>query len=69
MSILALSKATGISYTTLHPHVRHGKAVSLETAKRLEAWSAGGIKAAEVLGIQDHASAPQDLQAPAPPAA
>jgi hypothetical protein len=51
LSILALSKATGISYSTLHPHVRRGKGLSLNTARRLEEYSSGAMTAADVLGL------------------
>lgn len=50
-SIYWLSNETGIAYSTLHPHVAHGKDLSVETAKKLEEWSDGEINAAEVLRL------------------
>lgn len=46
-----LSIATGISYSTLHQHVKHGGRISLRTAKRLEVWSEGQMTVAEILGL------------------
>ena len=50
-SILALAKLSGVSYQTLHPHVRHGRQLGLQAAKKLEAATGGEITAAEVLGL------------------
>lgn len=57
MSINALARETGIAYTTLHPHIRHGKELSVETARRLEEWSGGEMNAAEILGLRPAAVA------------
>lgn len=51
-TIYWLSKETGIAYTTLHPHVAHGKELGLETAKKLEEWSDGEMSAIEILGLE-----------------
>lgn len=52
MSILALSNATGIAYSTLQPHVANGKRLSVRTAETLEKWSKGEMSAAEILGLK-----------------
>jgi len=51
MPILQLCKRSGVSYGTLHRHVRHGRPVSLVTARKLAAASDGAITEAEVLGL------------------
>lgn len=51
LSIHALSMGSGISYTTLHPHVRHGRDLSVETAKKLEEFDSR-MNAAEILGLK-----------------
>lgn len=58
MSISALSRATGIAYTTLQPHVKHGKPLSAKTAKKLQDWSGGALDAAEILGLKRDSAAP-----------
>ncbi len=50
MSLHALSQGAGVSYTTLHPHVRHGKPLGLDAAKKLEAYDPR-LNAAEILGL------------------
>ncbi len=47
MNLHQLAGQAGISYTTLHPHVRHGKQLSVETAKKLQEWSERQPAAAE----------------------
>jgi len=51
MSILALSNATGIAYSTLQPHVSRGKDLSLPTARKLAAFSKDAMTVAEILGL------------------
>lgn len=51
LSIYGLCKATGIAYSTLHPHVARGKPLSDKTAKKLEAWSRGKMNACQILGL------------------
>lgn len=54
-----ISQGSGVSYTTLHAHIRHGRRLAVETAKRLEAWSLEQpaaeqgfvMSAAEILGL------------------
>ncbi len=65
MSINALSQATGISYSTLHPHVKKGKKVSRETAEKLQEWSSGAMNAVEILGLEPPAR-PAAPSAPSP---
>ncbi|XXX80065.1 hypothetical protein WMF30_14960 [Sorangium sp. So ce134] len=56
MNIHKLSQEAGVAYSTLHPHVRKGKKLGEATARKLEAWSKGRMKAAEILEL----SAPVD---------
>ena len=58
LSINALVQATGIAYTTLHPHVTKGKQLSFKTAEKLETWSKGKMTAAEILGLVPPAARP-----------
>jgi hypothetical protein len=57
MSLNALHEATGIAYSTLYPHVKRGKRLSLKTAEALAKWSKGNPKgemtAAKILGLDD----------------
>jgi len=50
MSIHALAMAAGISYTTLHPHAKRGRAISVATARKLEAYDSR-LSAVEILGL------------------
>jgi hypothetical protein len=46
-----LSQCTGIAYSTLHPHVKHGKPLGLRTAQKLATWSNGAMTVEEILGL------------------
>ena len=46
-----LAQAAGISYSTLHPHVKRGKKVGERTARKLERFSQGKMTAVEILGL------------------
>lgn len=51
ITIYALCKATGIAYSTLHPHVKKGVPLSDRTARKLQEWSGEEMNAAEILGL------------------
>lgn len=50
-NINRLSLLSGLTYGTLHAHVKHGEPLGLEAAKKLEAATRGAINATEVLGL------------------
>lgn len=45
-----LSQASGVSYTTLHGHVKHDRPLGLDAARRLETYDAR-LNASELLGL------------------
>lgn len=65
LSLHALCLKIQVAYSTLHSHVKHGKPVSVDTAKKLETWSKGPdapgepyMKAADILGLDPDVEAP-----------
>jgi len=46
-----MSMLSGVSYTTIHAHVRYGKRLTVETAERLAAVDPR-LSVAEILGIE-----------------
>jgi hypothetical protein len=66
-----LANASGVAYSTLHPHVKHGKALGLIVARKLEAWSndqatAARMTAAEILGLAEPSPPDPDPADPDP---
>lgn len=45
-TMTTLSKASGVSYSAIHRHVREGRDISPRNARKLEAWSGGKISLA-----------------------
>lgn len=50
MNLHQLSQKSGVSYPVLHGHVKHGRVLGLDAAKKLEAFDAR-LNAAELLGL------------------
>lgn len=55
LNLHQLSQRAGVNYGTLHAHHRHGKALGLKAARKLEAVIVEGsdarMSAAEILGL------------------
>jgi hypothetical protein len=58
-NVHALSIKAGISYGSLRRHVLEGRGLSVASAKKLQACTAGAIRAVDVLGLEDQPRLPK----------